>query len=89
MPLRMTCPNQTFFTGFACDDFSISLYMMNFKKGSQITHEKLMAENKKTKSVYLVLPLNHDDTFDSEATIIQTRKPRVPGPIRDNQEKPN
>ena len=34
--------------------------MMNFKKGSQITGEKLAAENKKTKTLYLVLPLNHE-----------------------------
>jgi len=30
----MTCPDQSFFTAFALSDFSVSMYLMNFKKGS-------------------------------------------------------
>ena len=33
---RMTCADQTFFTGFATSDLSVKLYAMNFRKGSQI-----------------------------------------------------
>ena len=33
---RMTCADQTFFTGFATTDLSVKLYAMNFRKGSQI-----------------------------------------------------
>lgn len=80
---RTTCQNQTFFTGFACEDLSVNLYMMNFKKGSQITHDKLTNENKKTKTMYLVLPLNHESYIASELL----PKKRVPQPIRDYSEK--
>ncbi len=33
---RMTCADQTFFTGFATTDMAVKLYAMNFRKGSQI-----------------------------------------------------
>lgn len=69
---RTTCSNQTFFTGFACSDFSVKLYMMNFKKGSQITGEKLAFENRKTKSLYLILPLNHDPYVDTNVKLKTT-----------------
>ena len=35
--LSTTCEDQSFFTAFACDDFSVKMYFMNFKKGSSIT----------------------------------------------------
>jgi hypothetical protein len=54
----MTCPDQSFFTGFALADHSVSLYLMNFKKGSQITKEKLALENKKSYKIITTLPLN-------------------------------
>jgi hypothetical protein len=41
----MTCADQTFFTCFLVRDHGVQLYMMNFKKGSQITKEKLVKEN--------------------------------------------
>lgn len=49
--------------------------MMNFKKGSQITHDKLATENKRTQTMYLVLPLNHDSYVDEEAQLIKKRVP--------------
>ena len=42
----MTCADQTFFTPFVVREHAIQLYMMNFKKGSQITKDKLTKENK-------------------------------------------
>jgi len=41
----MTCADQTFFTSFLVRGHGVQLYMMNFKKGSQITKEKLIKEN--------------------------------------------
>lgn len=54
----MTCPDQSFFTAFALQDHSVSMYLMNFKKGSQITKEKLTLENKKSHKIITTLPLN-------------------------------
>jgi hypothetical protein len=53
----MTCVDQTFFSTFALTDFSISMYMMNFKKGSQITKDKLALENKKSLTLLTGLPV--------------------------------
>ena len=36
-----TCPDQSFYTAFAIEDFSIRMYLMNFKKGGSITKKKL------------------------------------------------
>ena len=54
----MTCADQTFFTAFALKDLSLNLYMMNFKKGSQITKEKLLLENTKSVKQLTTLPLD-------------------------------
>ena len=54
----MTCPDQSFFTAFALQDHSVNMYLMNFKKGSQITKEKLNMENKKSLKIISTLPLN-------------------------------
>ena len=54
----MTCPDQTFYTSFLLRDNSVQLYMMNFKKGSQITKEKLALENQKSANLLKTLPLN-------------------------------
>ena len=54
----MTGPDQSFFTAFALQDHSVNMYLMNFKKGSQITKEKLNLENKKSLKIISTLPLN-------------------------------
>jgi len=56
--ISLTVADQSFFTGFALQDMSVSIYTMNFKKGSQITKEKLRAENKKSQRIMTTLPLN-------------------------------
>jgi len=56
--ISLTVADQSFFTGFGLKDMSVSIYMMNFKKGSQITKEKLRAENKKSLRIMATLPLN-------------------------------
>jgi len=53
----MTCADQTFFTPFIVRDNAVQLYMMNFKKGSQITKDKLKKENKMSENLLKVLPL--------------------------------
>lgn len=60
--LRMTCADQTFFTSFLLRDHAVQLYMMNFKKGSQITKEKLALENAKSATLLKMLPLNLERT---------------------------
>ncbi len=54
----MTCPDQSFFTAFAAANGQVHLYLMNFKKGSQITADKLRLENKKSFKIIQTLPLN-------------------------------
>ena len=56
--ISTTCPDQSFFTAFALKDFSVSMYLMNFKKGSSITKEKLQLENKKSMRIIKNLPSN-------------------------------
>ena len=56
--ISTTCWDQSFFTAFALKDFSVNLYLMNFKKGSAISKEKLNAENKKSLRVLKTLPAN-------------------------------
>ena len=56
--ISTTCWDQSFFTAFALKDYSVNLYLMNFKKGSQISKEKLNAENKKSLRVIKKLPQN-------------------------------
>lgn len=53
----MTCADQTFFTPFLVRENAVQLYMMNFKKGSQITKEKLGKENNMSLNLLRVLPL--------------------------------
>mmetsp|Transcript_21645 Transcript_21645/g.33309 ORF Transcript_21645/g.33309 Transcript_21645/m.33309 type:complete len:89 (+) Transcript_21645:2501-2767(+) len=57
--ISTTCPDQSFFTSFALNDFSVNMYLMNFKKGSSITRDKLNAENKKSQRIIKQLPSNH------------------------------
>lgn len=56
--ISMTCADQTFFTPFLVRDHAVQLYMMNFKKGSQITKEKLAKENAMSYNLLRVLPLS-------------------------------
>lgn len=56
--ISLTVQDQSFYSGFALKDMSVSIYTMNFKKGSLITKEKLRAENKKTLRIMATLPLN-------------------------------
>jgi hypothetical protein len=56
--ISTTCPDQSFFTAFALRDFSVNMYLMNFKKGSSITKEKLTLENKKSLKIIKTLPSN-------------------------------
>ena len=56
---RTTCADQTFYTSFLLRDNSVQLYMLNFKKGSEITREKLATENRdKSLNLLKTLPLN-------------------------------
>ena len=63
--ISTTCWDQSFFTAFALKDFSVNLYLMNFKKGSSISKEKLNAENKKSLRVIKKLPQNMVTQHDS------------------------
>ena len=56
--ISTTCPDQSFFTAFSLNDFSVNMYLMNFKKGSSITKEKLAMENKKSLKLIKELPSN-------------------------------
>jgi hypothetical protein len=53
----MTCADQSFFTAFTLMDGSVNMYLMNFKKGSSITKEKLNLENKKSLKIITALPI--------------------------------
>lgn len=64
---RMTCPDQSFFTAFALQDFAVNMYLMNFKKGSTITKEKLAAENKKSLRIISTLPLDPGSVKDENS----------------------
>ena len=55
--ISMTCADQTFFTPFVLRQHLVQLYMMNFKKGSQITKEKLHKENGISLGLLRVLPM--------------------------------
>mmetsp|Transcript_4407 Transcript_4407/g.7487 ORF Transcript_4407/g.7487 Transcript_4407/m.7487 type:complete len:96 (+) Transcript_4407:2611-2898(+) len=46
--ISSTCPDQSFFTVFVLKDLTVNLYLMNFKKGSMITKDKLLLENNKS-----------------------------------------
>lgn len=66
--ISTTCPDQSFFTAFALHDHSVNMYLMNFKKGSMITKEKLQLENNKSLKIIGRLPLNlafEDTPLDS------------------------
>ena len=56
--ISTTCPDQSFYTAFALKDFSVNMYLMNFKKGSSITKEKLNLENRKSLKIIKTLPSN-------------------------------
>ena len=66
--ISTTCWDQSFFTAFALKDFSVNLYLMNFKKGSQISKDKLNAENKKSLRVINKLPQNMVSYQESKLT---------------------
>lgn len=66
--ISTTCWDQSFFTAFALKDFSVNLYLMNFKKGSQISKDKLNAENKKSLRVINKLPMNMVSYQESKLT---------------------
>ena len=63
--ISTTCWDQSFFTAFALKDFSVNMYLMNFKKGSSISKDKLNAENKKSLRVIKKLPSNMVTQHDS------------------------
>ena len=56
--ISMTCADQSFFTAFSLLDHTVNMYLMNFKKGSSITKEKLNLENKKSLKIISTLPIN-------------------------------
>ena len=56
--ISTTCPDQSFFTAFALEDHTVNLYLMNFKKGSMITKDKLHQENTKSLKIIARLPAN-------------------------------
>jgi hypothetical protein len=56
--ISTTCADQSFFTAFSLMDHSVNMYLMNFKKGSSITKEKLNLENKKSLKIISTLPIN-------------------------------
>jgi len=64
--ISTTCPDQSFFTAFALADHSVSMYFMNFKKGSSITQKKLLAENKKSLKIISTLPSNLMSQMENE-----------------------
>jgi hypothetical protein len=43
---------------FALKDFAVNMYLMNFKKGSPITIEKLNLENNRSLKIIKNLPSN-------------------------------
>ena len=53
-----TCPDQSFYTGFAIKGDQVNFYFMNFKKGTKITKDKIEAENKKSTKLLKILPSN-------------------------------
>jgi hypothetical protein len=55
--ISMTCADQSFFTAFTLMDNTVNMYLMNFKKGSSITKEKLNLENKKSLKIISTLPI--------------------------------
>jgi hypothetical protein len=55
--ISMTCADQSFFTAFTLMDGTVNMYLMNFKKGSSITKEKLNLENKKSLKIISTLPI--------------------------------
>lgn len=67
--ISLTVADQSFFTAFGLTDMSVTLYMMNFKKGSQITKDKLRAENKKSLRIMATLPLNATSELLDVATV--------------------
>ena len=56
----MTCPDQTFFAPFVVRQHGVQLYMMNFKKGSQITKDRLAKENNMSQNLLKILPVSSE-----------------------------
>ena len=54
--ISTTCQDQSFFSAFLLNDHSVNIYLMNFKKGSTITKERLTIENKKSEKIINGLP---------------------------------
>jgi ribonuclease BN (tRNA processing enzyme) len=56
--ISTTCADQSFFTAFEVKDFKVKIYLMNFKKGGEITRERLTKENKQSLAILNTLPTN-------------------------------
>ena len=64
-----TCPDQSFFTAFVLGDFSVKMYLMNFKKGGTITKKKLVKENAQSVNLIKALPSNGMSLASTEEQI--------------------
>ena len=64
----MTCADQSFFTAFSLLDHTVNMYLMNFKKGSSITKEKLFLENKKSLKIISALPIYTASSLSTDKT---------------------
>jgi hypothetical protein len=58
----MTCMDQTFYMPFLARGDSVNMYMINFKKGQQISKDKFLRENKESLDLLRVLPSSADRT---------------------------
>lgn len=56
--ISTTCADQSFYTAFALKDFTVNMYLMNFKKGSSITWPRLLQENERSLRIIKTLPTN-------------------------------
>lgn len=56
--ISTTCADQSFYTAFALQDFTVNMYLMNFKKGSSITWPRLLQENERSLRIIKTLPTN-------------------------------
>lgn len=58
----MTCMDQTFYMPFLARGDSVNMYMINFKKGQQISKDKFLRENKESLDLLRALPSSADRT---------------------------
>jgi len=52
--------DQTFYMPFLARGDSVSMYMINFKKGQQISKDKFLRENKESLDLLRALPSSAD-----------------------------